>query len=115
MWSWPDGYGSISRTYVFFRCASSSSGGGFGVENARSSAHTRCHFGSIVFGSYRSTLVPPETKKPLVSREAGGSCRGGPRSLPALQKKLLHYGDSSSGIELTHPHERSRRWPTTRS
>ena len=38
------------------------------------SSQTRCHFGSIVLGSYRST-TPPETKKPL-AREAVGSRRG---------------------------------------
>ena len=36
------------------RARRASSGGGFGVEKARSSSQTRCHFASIVCGSYLS-------------------------------------------------------------
>ena len=50
MWSSPEGYGSISRTYV-----EGTSGGdamsGFGTSNARSSAHTACHLASTAPGS----------------------------------------------------------------
>ena len=42
----PDGYGSISSTYWLGR-----SSGSFVTSQVRSSAQTRCHFGSICLGS----------------------------------------------------------------
>src|SRR3954469_11339154 len=47
----PDGYGSISSTYAFGR-----SSGSFDTSQVCSSAQTFCHLGSMVFGSYRSTV-----------------------------------------------------------
>ena len=90
MCSVPDGYGSISSWYQWFSSAPSP-GAGFGVEKARSSSQTRCHFASIcrwVVPLHRPSSSP-DTKKPL-DREAVGSCRGGAALLPALCKQALH-------------------------
>src|SRR3954447_19451470 len=65
MWGSPDGYGSISRTYWDER-----SSGSFETSQVCSSAHTRCHLGSICLGSYRSTAGRPE-----VTVAASGSPR----------------------------------------
>src|SRR5215208_1056832 len=83
MCSVPDGYGSISSWYQW--CTSRSSGGGFGVENARSSFQTRCHFASIAWGSYLSMA----TKKPLVREAVGSSPR------PRAAFRFLRYERSS--------------------
>ena len=54
MCSSPDGYGSISTTYVF--ALSISPGSGFGVWNAPASSQTRCQRCSISLGSYFSVI-----------------------------------------------------------
>ena len=66
MWSWPDGYGSISSMYDLL--ASASPGSGLATSNACSSSQTRCHFASIAFGSYFSITVSGYKK---ASRERG--------------------------------------------
>ena len=51
----PDGYGSISSWYQWFS-AVGAPGTGFGTLKARSSSQTRCHFGSISWGSYLGVI-----------------------------------------------------------
>ena len=69
-----------------------SSGPGFGLANASSSAQMRCHFSSIAFGSYRSITVSFDSGNKKASRERGleETPRLSPRLLPGLRKKLLH-------------------------
>src|SRR4029079_9390633 len=81
MWSSPDGYGSISRTYVD-RCSSAVLGSGFGTTKASSAAQAACHFSSTAEGSYRSCSdcsigldSLPGTKKPLGREAQGESAR----------------------------------------
>src|SRR4029078_5420872 len=98
MWSSPEGYGSISRTYVE-RPWLSAPGSGFGTVNEPSAAHTACHLASISEASYRSVSVgsisistesTPRNEKASRSRGSGESARRLPRFLPRLREKLLH-------------------------
>src|SRR5690349_8115091 len=98
MWSSPDGYGSISRTYVE-GVSLVASGSGFGTVKEPSAAHTACHFASIASGSDRSVSVgsisissenTPWNEKASRSRGSRESARRLPRSLPGLREKLLH-------------------------
>ncbi len=65
----PDGYGSISSWY---QCVSSVGvpGSGLATWKACSSSQTRCHFASIVFGSYRSSSISL-SRDEKASRERG--------------------------------------------
>ena len=63
MCSSPEGYGSISTTYVL--ASSAWPGSGFGVWNARASSQTRCQRCSISLGSYRSVISCLRVQKSL--------------------------------------------------
>src|SRR5919109_645007 len=64
---------------------------------------------SIVFGSYRSIARPFGNKKASRVERPVWKLPRGPRWLPALRKKLLHYRDSSNRPASAHLDERSRR------
>src|SRR3954463_16700067 len=81
----PDGYGSISSWYQWRSSPPPSDG--FGVWNVRSSCQTRCHFSSIVFGSYLSI----GNKKASHMRGLGEARAAAPRGLPELVKELLPH------------------------
>src|SRR5262245_23511172 len=96
MWSSPEGYGSISRTYVD-RSPAIAAGSGFGTVKASSAAQVACHLASIASGSYRSVWfcsIVFETllwnEKASRMRGSGGVRAASPRYLPGLREKLLH-------------------------
>ena len=72
----PDGYGSISSWY---QCVLGvgAPGTGFGTLKARSSSQTRCHFGSISWGSYLGVIGKrPLERKNLSEERPWGGWRG---------------------------------------
>ena len=88
MCSSPDGYGSISSTYVL---ACRRPAPGLGVRRRGRPARPPrrcCHFCSIVCGSYRSIIVCLRVQKSLSFERPVGSCRGGRRG------RFLLYGRS---------------------
>src|SRR5262245_18187795 len=96
MCSSPEGYGSISRTYVD-RPSAIESGSGFGTVKASSAAQAACHFASIASGSYRSVSFCSIALESLLWNEKASRMRGSggvgaasPRYLPGLHEKLLH-------------------------
>src|SRR5688572_33285800 len=95
MCSSPEGYGSISRTYVESG-APTPAASGFGTEKASSAAQNACHLASIASGSYLSGSSIGfldrsfRTKKPLETRGSGGVGAASPRFLPGLREQKLH-------------------------
>ena len=79
-------------------------GTGFGTLKARSSSQTRCHFGSISWGSYLGVVIEMSsgTKKPLRREAVGRLAQRRRACLPGLGKKqLLHWDpDTSNVLEL---------------
>ena len=70
---------------------------GLSTSHARASSQTRCHFSSIVFGSYVSLIARLRVQKSLSHERLVGSSRGSsPRWPPALGKKLLHCAHAST-------------------
>src|SRR5262245_7807347 len=101
MWSSPEGYGSISSTYVE-AVSAAEAGSGFGTVNASSAAHAACHFSSTAVGLYRSCSdcsiglrSLPGYEKASRSRGSGGVGAARPRFLPGLREKLLHVSNAN--------------------
>src|SRR6187402_3332013 len=101
MWSSPEGYGSISSTYVE-GVSSAADGSGFGTVKVSSAAQTACQRFSTAVGSYRSCSARsialdslPDTKKPLGREAQRESARHPPRFLPGLREKLLHVSNAN--------------------
>src|SRR6476646_10455665 len=95
----PDGYGSISSWYQWFSVVGAPAAG-LGTLKARSSSQTRCHFGSISWGSYLGVIENvfwnEKTSPRRGSREVGTGHRA---CLPGLGKKqLLHWVPDTSNV-----------------
>src|SRR5215210_6721823 len=92
MWSSPEGYGSISSTYVLAARPAADGASGFGTWNACSSSQTRCHFCSICCGSYGSIVLRVRKRPPQRPKGKRRGCS--PRCLPVLRKELLHRAEA---------------------